>query len=32
MIKGKACKIMVDGGSYCNGISKAVVATLGLST
>jgi hypothetical protein len=32
MIKGKACKLMVDGGSYCNGISKAVVATLGLST
>jgi hypothetical protein len=32
MIKGKACKLMVDGGSYCNGISKAVVKTLGLST
>jgi hypothetical protein len=32
MINGKACKLMVDGGSYCNGISKAVVATLGLST
>jgi hypothetical protein len=32
MIKGKACKLMVDGGSYCNGISKAVVAALGLST
>jgi hypothetical protein len=32
MIKGKACKLMVDGGSYCNGISKAVVVTLGLST
>jgi hypothetical protein len=32
MIKGKACKLMVDGGSYCNGISKAMVATLGLST
>jgi hypothetical protein len=31
MIKGKACKLMVDGGSYCNGISKAVVSTLGLS-
>jgi hypothetical protein len=32
MIKGKVCKLMVDGGSYCNGISKAVVTTLGLST
>jgi hypothetical protein len=32
MIKGKACKLMVDGGSYCNGISKAVVTMLGLST
>ena len=32
MIKGKACKLMIDGGSYCNGISKAVVETLGLST
>jgi hypothetical protein len=32
MVKGKACKLMVDGGSYCNGISKAVVATLSLST
>jgi hypothetical protein len=32
MVKGKACKLMVDGGSYCNGISKAVVTTLGLST
>jgi hypothetical protein len=32
MIKGKACKLIVDGGSYCNGISKAVVTTLGLST
>jgi hypothetical protein len=32
MIKDKACKFMVDGGSYCNGISKAVVVTLGLST
>jgi hypothetical protein len=30
MIKGKACNLMVDGGSYCNGISKVVVATLGL--
>jgi hypothetical protein len=32
MIKDKACKFMVDGGSYYNGISKAVVATLGLLT
>jgi hypothetical protein len=32
MIKGKACKLMVDGDSCTNGISKAVVATLGLST
>jgi hypothetical protein len=32
MVKGKARKLMVDGGSYCNGISKAVVMTLGLST
>ena len=32
MIKGKACKLMVDSGSYCNGISKAVVEALGLST
>jgi hypothetical protein len=32
MVKGKACKLMVDGGSYCNGISKVVVMTLGLST
>ena len=32
MIKGKACKLMIDSGSYCNGISKAVVETLGLST
>jgi hypothetical protein len=22
MIKGKVCKLIVDGGSYCNGISK----------
>ena len=29
MIKGKACKLMIDSGSYCNGISKAVVETLG---
>jgi hypothetical protein len=32
MVKFKACKLMVDGGSYCNGISKAVVMTVGLST
>jgi hypothetical protein len=32
MIKGKACKLMVDGGSYCNGLSKTMVTTLGLST
>jgi hypothetical protein len=32
MVKGKACKLMVDGGSYCNGISKARVTTLGLLT
>jgi hypothetical protein len=32
MVKGKVCKPMVDGGSYCNGISKAVVSTLGLTT
>jgi hypothetical protein len=32
MIKGKVCKLMVDGGSYCNGISKVVVMTLGLTT
>jgi hypothetical protein len=32
MIKGKACKFMIDSGSYCNGISKAVVEALGLST
>jgi hypothetical protein len=32
MIKGKACRLMVDGGSYCNGISKVVVTTLGLLT
>ena len=32
MIKGKACKLMIDSGSYCNGISKAVVEALGLST
>ena len=32
MINGKACKLMIDSGSYCNGISKAVVEALGLST
>ena len=32
MIKGKACKLMIDSGSYCNGISKTVVEALGLST
>jgi hypothetical protein len=32
IIKGKACKLMIDSGSYCNGISKAVVEALGLST
>ena len=32
MIKGKACKLMIDGGSCTNGISKAMVASLGLST
>jgi hypothetical protein len=32
MVKGKACQLMVDGGSYYNGISKAIVTTLGLST
>ena len=31
MIKGKACKLMIDGGSCTNGISKAMVAALGLS-
>jgi hypothetical protein len=31
IIKGKACKFMIDS-SYCNGISKAVVEALGLST
>jgi hypothetical protein len=24
IIKGKACKLMIDSGSYCNGISKSV--------
>jgi hypothetical protein len=32
MIKGKACKFMIDSDSYCNGINKAVVEALGLST
>ncbi|KAK1609849.1 hypothetical protein QYE76_033522 [Lolium multiflorum] len=32
IIKGKACKLMIDGGSCTNGISKAMVAALGLST
>ena len=32
MIKGKECKLMVDGGSCTNGISKAMVAAMGLST
>ena len=32
MIKGKACKLFIDGGSCTNGISKAMVASLGLST
>ena len=32
MIKGKACKLMIDGGSCTNGISKAMVVSLGLST
>ena len=32
IIKGKACKLMIDGGSCTNGISKAIVASLGLST
>jgi hypothetical protein len=32
IIKGKACKLMIDSGSYYNGISKAVVEALGLST
>ncbi|KAK1660481.1 hypothetical protein QYE76_048640 [Lolium multiflorum] len=31
-IKGKACKLMIDGGSCTYGISKAMVAALGLST
>jgi hypothetical protein len=32
MVKGKACKLMIDSGSYCNGIGKSVVEALGLST
>jgi hypothetical protein len=32
IIKGKACKLMIDSGSYCNGNSKSVVEALGLST
>ncbi|KAK1641709.1 hypothetical protein QYE76_059514 [Lolium multiflorum] len=32
IIKGKACKLMIDGGSCTTGISKAMVAALGLST
>jgi hypothetical protein len=31
-IKEKACKLIIDSGSYCNGIGRAVVASLGLST
>jgi hypothetical protein len=32
IIKGKACKLMIDSGSYYNGINKSVVEALGLST
>ena len=32
MIKGTACKLIIDGGSCTNGISKAMVAALQLST
>ena len=32
IIKGKECKLMIDGGSCTNGISKAMVAALRLST
>ena len=32
MIKDKHCKLMIDGGSCTNGISKEMVAALGLST
>jgi hypothetical protein len=31
-IKEKKCKLIIDSGSYCNGISKAMVESLGLST
>jgi hypothetical protein len=31
-IKEKVCILVIDSGSYCNSISRAVVATLGLST
>jgi hypothetical protein len=31
-IKEKVCKLVIDSGSYYNSISRAVVATLGLST
>jgi hypothetical protein len=29
IIKGKACKLMIDSDSYCNSISKSVVEALG---
>jgi hypothetical protein len=32
IIIGKAWKLMIDSGSYCNGISKSVVEALSLST
>jgi hypothetical protein len=31
-IKEKACKLIINSGSYCNGISRAMVVSLGLST
>ena len=31
-IKEKSCKLIIDSGSYCNGVSKAVVDSLGFST
>lgn len=31
-IKGISCKLIIDGGSCTNGISRALVAKLGLST
>jgi hypothetical protein len=31
-IKEKACKLIIDSGSYCNGISRAMVATFNLLT